>query len=312
MKLDDYKNNVKIKKLIDESLNSNDIITDQVLLDNQNILDEFLLNYKECSLDKECNQVVKNYQVDLVFKDHQFYLKNVLCIHGKQTEKLFIIKKNYWFSDFDINSFHLTYDEYFNNQLNNLSFNLLDQNEKNFRKTLLSNILKAIQKGYKKGIYLYGNSGIGKTYMFKVLANTLASKNKTVIFSTLRSLIDKLKESFNSNEINSSELLKKIKNVDFLFLDDIGGENLSLWARDDFLFEVLNYRLENKKPTFFTSNFSIDLLEKNLQFTRQYNNFLTSKDVFELEKIKIDRLISRIKALVKEINFTGINKRITN
>ncbi|UKS53936.1 ATP-binding protein [Mycoplasma feriruminatoris] len=312
MKLDDYKNNVKIKKLIDESLNSNDIITDQVLLDNQNILDEFLLNYKECSLDKECNQVVKNYQVDLVFKDHQFYLKNVLCIHGKQTEKLFIIKKNYWFSDFDINSFHLTYDEYFNNQLNNLSFNLLDQNEKNFRKTLLSNILKAIQKGYKKGIYLYGNSGIGKTYMFKVLANTLASKNKTVIFSTLRSLIDKLKESFNSNEINSSELLKKIKNVDFLFLDDIGGENLSLWARDDFLFEVLNYRLENKKPTFFTSNFSIDLLEKNLQFTRQYNNFLTSKDVFELEKIKIDRLISRIKALVKEINFTGINKRRTN
>nr|VZR97409.1 Primosomal protein DnaI [Mycoplasma feriruminatoris] len=312
MKLDDYKNNVKIKKLIDESLNSNDIITDQVLLDNQNILDEFLLNYKECSLDKECNQVVKNYQVDLVFKDHQFYLKNVLCIHGKQTEKLFIIKKNYWFSDFDINSFHLTYDEYFNNQLNNLSFNLLDQNEKNFRKTLLSNILKAIQKGYKKGIYLYGNSGIGKTYMFKVLANTLASKNKTVIFSTLRSLIDKLKESFNSNEINSSELLKKIKNVDFLFLDDIGGENLSLWARDDFLFEVLNYRLENKKPTFFTSNFSIDLLEKNLQFTRQYNNFLTSKDVFELEKIKIDRLIARIKALVKEINFTGINKRRTN
>ncbi|WFQ92496.1 ATP-binding protein [Mycoplasma feriruminatoris] len=312
MKLDDYKNNVKIKKLIDESLNSNDIITDQVLLDNQNILDEFLLNYKECSLDKECNQVVKNYQVDLVFKDHQFYLKNVLCIHGKQTEKLFIIKKNYWFSDFDINSFHLTYDEYFNNQLNNLSFNLLDQNEKNFRKTLLSNILKAIQKGYKKGIYLYGNSGIGKTYMFKVLANTLASKNKTVIFSTLRSLIDKLKESFNSNEINSSELLKKIKNVDFLFLDDIGGENLSLWARDDFLFEVLNYRLENKKPTFFTSNFSIDLLEKNLQFTRQYNNFLTSKDVFELEKIKIDRLISRINALVKEINFTGINKRRTN
>ncbi|WFQ95847.1 primosomal protein [Mycoplasma feriruminatoris] len=312
MKLDDYKNNVKIKKLIDESLNSNDIITDQVLLDNQNILDEFLLNYKECSLDKECNQVVKNYQVDLVFKDHQFYLKNVLCIHGKQTEKLFIIKKNYWFSDFDINSFHLTYDEYFNNQLNNLSFNLLDQNEKNFRKTLLSNILKAIQKGYKKGIYLYGNSGIGKTYMFKVLANTLASKNKTVIFSTLRSLIDKLKQSFNSNEINSSELLKKIKNVDFLFLDDIGGENLSLWARDDFLFEVLNYRLENKKPTFFTSNFSIDLLEKNLQFTRQYNNFLTSKDVFELEKIKIDRLISRIKALVKEINFTGINKRRTN
>ncbi|PTD31695.1 ATP-binding protein [Mycoplasma leachii] len=309
MKLDDYKNNLKIKKLIDDSLNSNDVITDQVLLDNKNILDEFLFNYKECSLDKKCNQIVKNYQVDLVFKDHLFYLKNVLCIHGKQTEKLFIIKKNYWFSDFDLNLFSLTYDEYFKNELNNSEFSLLDQKEKDIRKKILSNILKFVQKNSKKGIYLYGNSGVGKTYMFKVLANTLASKNKTVIFSTLRSLIDKLKESFNSSEINSLELMKKIKTVDFLFLDDIGGENLSLWARDDFLFEVLNYRMENQKSTFFTSNFSIDLLEKNLQFTRQYNNFLNSKDVFELEKIKIERLISRIKTLSKELFFIGSNKR---
>ncbi|WP_434343845.1 ATP-binding protein [Mycoplasma sp. 06067-C1-B144P-99-0482-3] len=309
MKLDDYKNNPKIKKLIDDSLNSNDVITDQVLLDNKNILDEFLFNYKECSLDKKCNQIVKNYQVDLVFKDHLFYLKNVLCIHGKQTEKLFIIKKNYLFSDFDLNLFSLTYDEYFKNELNNSEFSLLGQKEKDIRKKLLSNILKFVQKNSKKGIYLYGNSGIGKTYMFKVLANTLASKNKTVIFSTLRSLIDKLKESFNSSEINSLELMKKIKTVDFLFLDDIGGENLSLWARDDFLFEVLNYRMENQRPTFFTSNFSIDLLEKNLQFTRQYNNFLNSKDVFELEKIKIERLISRIKTLSKELFFIGSNKR---
>ncbi|ADR24487.1 conserved hypothetical protein [Mycoplasma leachii PG50] len=309
MKLNDYKNNPKIKKLIDDSLNSNDVITDQVLLDNKNILDEFLFNYKECSLDKKCNQIVKNYQVDLVFKDHLFYLKNVLCIHGKQTEKLFIIKKNYWFSDFDLNLFSLTYDEYFKNELNNSEFSLLDQKEKDIRKKILSNILKFVQKNSKKGIYLYGNSGVGKTYMFKVLANTLASKNKTVIFSTLRSLIDKLKESFNSSEINSLELMKKIKTVDFLFLDDIGGENLSLWARDDFLFEVLNYRMENQKSTFFTSNFSIDLLEKNLQFIRQYNNFLNSKDVFELEKIKIERLISRIKTLSKELFFIGSNKR---
>ncbi|ADK69724.1 ATP-binding protein [Mycoplasma mycoides subsp. mycoides] len=312
MKLSDYKNNVKIKKLIEDSQNSNDIITDKVLLENQNILDEFLLNYKECNLDTKCEQVVKNYQVDLVFKDHQFYLKNVLCVHGKQTEKLFIIKKNYWFCDFDLNLFHLTIDEYFNTQLNNSLFTLLDQNEKNIRKTILKTIIKQIQKGYKKGFYLYGNSGVGKTYIFKVLANTLASKNKTVIFSTLRSLIDKLKESFNSSEINSLTLIKKIKTVDFLFLDDIGGENLSLWARDDFLFEVLNYRMENQKPTFFTSNFSIDLLEKNLQFTKQYNNFLTTQDVFKLEKIKIDRLISRIKTLAKEINLIGKNKRQTN
>nr|CAA83732.1 GTP bind. CD48/PAS1 /SEC18 family [Mycoplasma capricolum subsp. capricolum ATCC 27343] len=199
---------------------------------------------------KKCSQIIKNYQVDLVFKDHLFYLKNVLCIHGKQTEKLFIIKKNYWFSDFDLNLFSLTYDEYFKNELNNSEFSLLDQKEKDIRKKLLSNILKFVQKNSKKGVYLYGHSGIGKTYMFKVLANTLASKNKTVIFSTLRSLIDKLKESFNSSEINSLELMKKIKTVDFLFLDDIGGENLSLWARDDFLFEVLNYRMENQKATF--------------------------------------------------------------
>lgn len=51
--------------------------------------------------------------------------------------------------------------------------------------------------------------------------------------------------------------------VDILFLDDIGKENANSWALTT-LFEVVNYRYENMLPTVFTSQYSLDALERRL------------------------------------------------
>ena len=56
--------------------------------------------------------------------------------------------------------------------------------------------------------------------------------------------------------------------------------------------------MEEKLPTFFTSNLSLKELEEHLA--------MTSKNV---EKVKARRIIERIKYLTSEIKIVGANRR---
>ena len=62
-----------------------------------------------------------------------------------------------------------------------------------------------------------------------------------------------LKASFNSS-IEYQERFEYIKKVPLLLIDDIGAEKLTDWARDEILGTILQYRMQQQLPTFFTSN----------------------------------------------------------
>ncbi len=82
--------------------------------------------------------------------------------------------------------------------------------------------------------------------------------------------------------------LRKLRRVNYLVLDDIGAENVTNWVRDDILFPLLDYRMENKKTTLFTSNSNFEQLEKRLAIN-QYQ---------QTDQIKAGRIMERIKTLV--------------
>lgn len=94
------------------------------------------------------------------------------------------------------------------------------------------------------------------------------------------------------------ETTEMLKNCDLLVFDDIGAENLSPWVRDHVMGSILNYRM-NRKPTFYTSNYSLQGLEKHLSFT--------SKDGEEMYKGQ--RLMDRIRPFVDVITVKGKNQR---
>ena len=85
---------------------------------------------------------------------------------------------------------------------------------------------------------------------------------------------------------------------DLLLLDDIGAETTTPWNRDEILGTILQYRMDNKKATFFTSNLNIKKLE---------NHFITSNK--DEEVIKARRIIERVKYLTDELELIGENKR---
>lgn len=161
-------------------------------------------------------------------------------------------------------------------------------------------IIKAITNFYKnypeqkKGIYLYGNFGSGKTYILCALLNKLSEKGVSSVITHVPEFISLIKQSFDDGSY--SDKVESIKNVEVLLLDDIGAEYLTPWVRDEVLEPLLNYRMDNNLSTFFTSNMSLKELENHLS--------LDGKD-----PLRSRRIIDRIKVLSTEIKLVSENRR---
>lgn len=147
-----------------------------------------------------------------------------------------------------------------------------------------------------KGMYLYGSFGSGKTFLIAALFNEMAKKGVKSIMIYYPEFLNELKSSF---QTNYSEKIHNIKKIPLLLIDDIGAENVSNWSRDEVLGPILQYRMENHLPTFFTSNLSFDELEKNLS--------LTSSGV---DKVKAGRILERIKQLTVYHELISKNRRV--
>ena len=150
-----------------------------------------------------------------------------------------------------------------------------------------------------KGIYLHGNFGCGKTYLVAALFNELAKKgvHSTIVY--FPEFLRSLKASFGNIEDNYEERFDAVKEAKLLLLDDIGAERISDWARDEVLGVILQYRMEEHLPTFFTSNLSLKELEDHLTITSKSD-----------DKVKARRIMERIKFLSEEIKMISINRRV--
>ncbi|MBR4231499.1 MAG: primosomal protein DnaI [Bacilli bacterium] len=146
-----------------------------------------------------------------------------------------------------------------------------------------------------KGLYLHGSFGGGKTFLLAALLNELKEK-KNAIFEIVYfpELLRNLKDNFNLVDSKVSYLA----NVEILLIDDIGAEKVSEWGRDEVLATILQTRMNNHMTTFFTSNLTIEELEKHLG---------NSKD--SLDIVKARRIIERIKQLTEDFELITVNHR---
>lgn len=151
---------------------------------------------------------------------------------------------------------------------------------------------------HQKGLYLNDSFGSGKTYLTCAMLNELAKKNVDIIVVYYPELLRSLKETFGNPESDFASRMDKLKKVSVLFLDDIGAESVTSWARDEILGTILQYRMDAKLPTFFTSNLNLEELEIHLSATKG-----------NVDKVKARRIIERIKLLTEQVELISKNRR---
>lgn len=149
---------------------------------------------------------------------------------------------------------------------------------------------------HTKGLYLTGDFGVGKTYILAGLTNSIARQGSRVVFLHVPSFIASLGSHFQDNSLNDE--IDRIASAPVLIFDDIGVETLSEWSRDDVLGVILQKRMDNVLPTFFSSNMTMDGLNEHFAKTRN-----------SVDEVKARRLMERVRFLSKEVFVGGKNRR---
>lgn len=152
-------------------------------------------------------------------------------------------------------------------------------------------VLKAYDDEYDDfGLLLMGPSGLGKTHALMALLNQILQNcfkhyvpfSKNVAYYPVGYLIYRLR-TFKGAE---NKIFDNCAKTRFLFLDDLGTENTTDFAREHF-FTILDIRCQKKLPTFITTNLTMS----------------------ELKEKYGERLVSRLKEMCAPLQITGSDRR---
>lgn len=264
----------KIKELLaDDEINS---LINELHFDENYLLKNvyYLLKYKQdrdacknCQGLEMCSKKSNHLQTLLnLDKDKNLFLTYRKCKYEKEVEK---IKNKFYARQFENSIFNYK----LKNCLDVFAHERLDVIKKynSFLTGKLSN-----------GIYLYGSSGTGKSFISSVFAVALAKKDttKSISYIDCSNEMKALERFYGSDFSTFNYYIEEMKIAQFLFLDDLGKEYKSQFVLENILLPVLRYRNEHKLVTFFTSNYSIKYLVNAYSFNKETK--LLSQELFQL------------------------------
>lgn len=238
-------------------------------IDFLNYVDDYTICKKNCNGIESCPKNLPGYQRLLGIENGDLVSSYNVCPYGQELETKRRIMANI-ISNVPKDIFLMSFKDLVINTDKKIALGRL----------LLSHVIQIP----KKGVYVYGDMGVGKSSFLIAFCNLLANKENQCAFISVPQMIQNLKNSFNSNDDNG---LDELKEVEYLVLDDIGAESFSPWVRDEVLYNLLNDRLLRGKPTYFTSYFSLEDLEAHYR-----NNSKNQEDA-----IRAKRLLQRIRNL---------------
>lgn len=109
-----------------------------------------------------------------------------------------------------------------------------------------------------------GPNGCGKTHLAAAIGNYQLKRGKPVIFIVVPDFLDHLRSTYNTDgRLGPDELFDRVKNATLLILDDFGEQAITPWAQEK-LYQLINYRYNDRLPTVITTCLSLENLENRI------------------------------------------------
>lgn len=187
-----------------------------------------------------------------------------------------------------------------NRECFNIDFKNIDIDESNIE------VIKALHDfvssfpASQKGLIIRGAFGVGKSTIMMAFINLLTKKEINCAYINCNDYCNLLNaQKFSYDQVVKDQMentMNLIKNVRVLVIDDLGQETNTSFSRDQVLSPLLQYRFDNKLPTFITTNLDNDGLIHHFQETGSKK---------EKEVLNGARIMDRLLGLVTPINIKG-------
>lgn len=135
----------------------------------------------------------------------------------------------------------------------------------------------------KKGILIYGETGLGKTFLSNCIAKALLDKGHTVLYLSSINLFENILSEIIMNHDNDKGkrlLYDYIYSCDLLIIDDLGTELTNSFVQSQ-LFEIVNTRGIKSLSTLISTNLSLEQLQERYT-ERLMSRFIAGYNIFNL------------------------------
>jgi DNA replication protein DnaC len=149
-------------------------------------------------------------------------------------------------------------------------------------------------RAQKRGFYIHGSFGTGKTHTAKRLHVAAARQGLSAKFTTPQAILQAFNDCF-SSDMRESQVLAELAHFEILIIDDIGQEQVTERGLSQ-LWQVINARYERKRPTVYTSNYALS------ELTARYA---------EVNRTQAESICSRIAGACEQQEMTGVDRRLT-
>ncbi len=125
-------------------------------------------------------------------------------------------------------------------------------------------------------LLLYGNTGVGKTFLTHCIAKEALEVSHTVVYLTSLELFDILEKNKFDKDLSSEKknaAVSYILDCDLLIIDDLGTELNNSFTSSQ-LYQVIDLRLTRKRSTIISTNLSFDDLRE--QYSERIFSRITS------------------------------------
>lgn len=109
-----------------------------------------------------------------------------------------------------------------------------------------------------RNILMLGLPGTGKTHLSIGIALEIMRDGRTSVFTTASRLLRSIKDTYSKrSEVTESQAIAVFTTCDLLIVDEVGVQRGSEYEKD-MLFDVINERYENLRPTIILSNLTTE------------------------------------------------------